>query len=100
MIRRPPRSTLFPYTTLFRSCRGVGRLDAEQHAGYESTSSQRDQDAQSKPDAAEEQTVAQDHPKNARTRSSERNADTNLVSPTSNSIGHQSIDSNRRQKNR
>src|SRR3712207_9596358 len=25
MIRRPPRSTLFPYTTLFRSCR-VGLL--------------------------------------------------------------------------
>src|SRR3712207_6915797 len=25
MIRRPPRSTLFPYTTLFRS---VGRLEA------------------------------------------------------------------------
>src|SRR5260221_3763462 len=26
MIRRPPRSTLFPYTTLFRSivCRGIG----------------------------------------------------------------------------
>src|SRR3712207_7716054 len=23
MIRRPPRSTLFPYTTLFRSCRHV-----------------------------------------------------------------------------
>src|SRR5438093_9326633 len=23
MIRRPPRSTLFPYTTLFRSCRRV-----------------------------------------------------------------------------
>src|SRR5437660_7149069 len=22
MIRRPPRSTLFPYTTLFRSCTG------------------------------------------------------------------------------
>src|SRR2546427_1864396 len=27
MIRRPPRSTLFPYTTLFRS-----RLDVEVHA--------------------------------------------------------------------
>src|SRR5438034_2608548 len=37
MIRRPPRSTLFPYTTLFRSaggmcagtagCRGLGRND-------------------------------------------------------------------------
>src|SRR6266567_9549115 len=24
MIRRPPRSTLFPYTTLFRSCRRPG----------------------------------------------------------------------------
>src|ERR1035441_2633911 len=24
MIRRPPRSTLFPYTTLFRSARGLG----------------------------------------------------------------------------
>src|SRR5438132_6564015 len=25
MIQRPPRSTLFPYTTLFRSCRDAGR---------------------------------------------------------------------------
>src|SRR2546426_693272 len=24
MIRRPPRSTLFPYTTLFRSVQGLG----------------------------------------------------------------------------
>src|SRR5256885_6456218 len=24
MIRRPPRSTLFPYTTLFRSCKAEG----------------------------------------------------------------------------
>src|SRR2546427_7855706 len=32
MIRRPPRSTLFPYTTLFRSAHGPGgdrRLAAE-----------------------------------------------------------------------
>src|SRR2546429_1589282 len=27
MIRRPPRSTLFPYTTLFRSLRRQCRLD-------------------------------------------------------------------------
>src|SRR5260370_6201828 len=27
MIRRPPRSTLFPYTTLFRSRRACGRPD-------------------------------------------------------------------------
>src|SRR3712207_7435390 len=25
MIRRPPRSTLFPYTTLFRSTEGAGK---------------------------------------------------------------------------
>src|SRR2546421_8900304 len=31
MIRRPPRSTLFPYTTLFRSVRGVADL-GERHA--------------------------------------------------------------------
>src|SRR5256885_12227714 len=29
MIRRPPRSTLFPYTTLFRSARGTGRVGVE-----------------------------------------------------------------------
>src|SRR5256885_12405175 len=28
MIRRPPRSTLFPYTTLFRSRRRLARGDA------------------------------------------------------------------------
>src|SRR2546422_6547306 len=29
MIRRPPRSTLFPYTTLFRSIQGVtGRISS------------------------------------------------------------------------
>src|SRR2546430_16408965 len=26
MIRRPPRSTLFPYTTLFRSLDGAGKI--------------------------------------------------------------------------
>src|SRR3712207_7470691 len=30
MIRRPPRSTLFPYTTLFRSHAAVGTRDAVQ----------------------------------------------------------------------
>src|SRR3712207_7991857 len=41
MIRRPPRSTLFPYTTLFRSARALGavqvrragRAAPEQHPG-------------------------------------------------------------------
>src|SRR3712207_7231745 len=35
MIRRPPRSTLFPYTTLFRSCigaPGISRSDRRRFA--------------------------------------------------------------------
>src|SRR5689334_24373633 len=38
MIRRPPRSTLFPYTTLFRSGRGAGdlaRLGSFRSQGHE-----------------------------------------------------------------
>src|SRR3989442_11882568 len=31
MIRRPPRSTLFPYTTLFRSRHDRGRQAEEEH---------------------------------------------------------------------
>src|SRR2546422_8833459 len=31
MIRRPPRSTLFPYTTLFRSARALGAERAAIH---------------------------------------------------------------------
>src|SRR3712207_7957492 len=36
MIRRPPRSTLFPYTTLFRSLKIVGRLKAT-GVGFDAT---------------------------------------------------------------
>src|SRR3712207_707043 len=34
MIRRPPRSTLFPYTTLFRSGFATGELVAFQQMGF------------------------------------------------------------------
>src|SRR2546430_5991032 len=33
MIRRPPRSTLFPYTTLFRSHVNIERVPIEDRAG-------------------------------------------------------------------
>src|SRR3712207_8375210 len=33
MIRRPPRSTLFPYTTLFRSTRARPRRPRGRHGG-------------------------------------------------------------------
>src|SRR3712207_8344857 len=34
MIRRPPRSTLFPYTTLFRSAVNPNRALDEQHRSF------------------------------------------------------------------
>src|SRR5256885_11573835 len=33
MIRRPPRSTLFPYTTLFRSVRSLGQRPLDPRRG-------------------------------------------------------------------
>src|SRR5688572_31908209 len=46
MIRRPPRSTLFPYTTLFRSIlgrdSGAGILDLESRAAVAPAHAQRD----------------------------------------------------------
>src|SRR5256885_12580360 len=33
MIRRPPRSTLFPYTTLFRSARNIGCTQGDRSRG-------------------------------------------------------------------
>src|SRR4051794_41556225 len=33
MIRRPPRSTLFPYTTLFRSWRNIASLPRRMSSG-------------------------------------------------------------------
>src|SRR5437773_2999688 len=43
MIRRPPRSTLFPYTTLFRSmnCSSMGTMSGSgEKKGFRSTASQ------------------------------------------------------------
>src|SRR6266576_4319821 len=46
IIRRPPRSTLFPYTTLFRS-RRVEMLGESAHAGECSPQTQRGRDRKS-----------------------------------------------------
>src|SRR2546426_5600840 len=40
MIRRPPRSTLFPYTTLFRSRSGLHAVRERDHAGRQRRSRQ------------------------------------------------------------
>src|SRR2546422_9762458 len=60
MIRRPPRSTLFPYTTLFRSIRRIeGARVGVRHAsarGVEEIDDRRDRmtDAREGPEAGEE----------------------------------------------
>src|SRR3982750_4979217 len=52
MIRRPPRSTLFPYTTLFRSHRPHLRESPAQHArpGPDSRSEEHTSELQSRSD--------------------------------------------------
>src|SRR5439155_24905850 len=45
MIRRPPRSTLFPYTTLFRSCDATTDMRARIIALEQETQAARDIDA-------------------------------------------------------
>src|SRR2546426_7371793 len=42
MIRRPPRSTLFPYTTLFRSAFIAEPLDVAEERGADERRAQRD----------------------------------------------------------
>src|SRR2546430_11273351 len=47
MIRRPPRSTLFPYTTLFRSRKGDIRLSVPDKPGFRLDARTRDGEIQS-----------------------------------------------------
>src|SRR3712207_6945484 len=54
MIRRPPRSTLFPYTTLFRSCNGPRRTEWDVAAHDEPRERDGDQHGRND-DAADEQ---------------------------------------------
>src|SRR5438067_1406468 len=61
MIRRPPRSTLFPYTTLFRSMqkrasRGVSRLH-QLHTSYSAVRSRRKSSRAAIPTATGQKTV-------------------------------------------
>src|SRR5256885_13860668 len=55
MIRRPPRSTLFPYTTLFRSRAGVVRVERAadaRHRGRQALLQRRVREALGGPDVA------------------------------------------------
>src|SRR5256885_12979552 len=66
MIRRPPRSTLFPYTTLFRSVRGA-------HAGGDRSAERRGVTARRRPAHAEgRRQPAHDAPPAAQARRARR----------------------------
>src|SRR2546429_6135025 len=57
MIRRPPRSTLFPYTTLFRSVSGAaGRRQRHAHAFRRAAMAAAADLVQVQPDRSEEHT--------------------------------------------
>src|SRR5947208_13518639 len=53
MIRRPPRSTLFPYTTLFRSLSEVGQQAQARHQHRAGADGQRDADGRSEEHTSE-----------------------------------------------
>src|SRR3712207_7707375 len=53
MIRRPPRSTLFPYTTLFRSAGGGGALGPRDRGGLTHQLSDRHQPRRQRPRQAQ-----------------------------------------------
>src|SRR2546422_5317385 len=63
MIRRPPRSTLFPYTTLFRSYHRQARLDggAEQTAAGEPREPRPERDPGEGPENPQEPHLAEEH---------------------------------------
>src|SRR2546430_8309419 len=71
MIRRPPRSTLFPYTTLFRS-RRAGVLPGHQRAGAVGTEPGHQAGVRRRPEAVSVQGRSEEH-------TSELQSQSNLV---------------------
>src|SRR2546430_17319802 len=57
MIRRPPRSTLFPYTTLFRS-KNIGHPTKRNHGPYELVEIEKEGNQRAKRDLAAKKLVA------------------------------------------
>src|SRR2546430_3804277 len=77
MIRRPPRSTLFPYTTLFRSHRGG--LHPDERAENEEVRRDRANDADDGPPAAEPPETDAHPPIRSEEHTSELQSQSNLV---------------------
>src|SRR2546430_4568175 len=67
MIRRPPRSTLFPYTTLFRSCL-VTRVDPRDGSKEQPVIRHGEKDARRREDRSDERAERRDHQDRKSTR--------------------------------
>src|SRR3712207_8184118 len=61
MIRRPPRSTLFPYTTLFRSLVVAGVVDAQHAVAGQPTAQRPDQPRGEERQVAGEERRSEEH---------------------------------------
>src|SRR2546430_6448631 len=86
MIRRPPRSTLFPYTTLFRSGRAGARPAREPRADLRALRRPRRPDLRVAPDPVDLDAVgpggggqASDHQVRSEEHTSELQSQSNLV---------------------
>src|SRR3989475_6119859 len=73
MIRRPPRSTLFPYTTLFRSCTWLPRLRCQ------ALSSRAPSTCCSRPSACTSHRLSSASPRRSEEHTSELQSQSNLV---------------------
>src|SRR5690242_21396237 len=89
MLRRPPRSTLFPYTTLFRSARPRFRIEALRQAGRgeaaargageERLSGPPDRDGDQHRSLSADRGQVADHPLRSEEHTSELQSHVNLV---------------------
>src|SRR2546430_3952284 len=81
MIRRPPRSTLFPYTTLFRSLDNMQFLEPRADGGTGKTYPPRRQDAPPASPSSDFDPGAQDpgEPPRSEEHTSELQSQSNLV---------------------
>src|SRR5258706_9451526 len=79
MIRRPPRSTLFPYTTLFRSQAVERREQAAEHLGAQASTRVADLDADAAGCVGRQLSHAPAAPVRSEEHTSELQSLTNLV---------------------
>src|SRR3712207_7343686 len=72
MIRRPPRSTLFPYTTLFRSAAALERAEQQEDARDEARPDGRPDHAEAVSEQPDDQEDERDEHERATDRKSTR----------------------------